>query len=209
MLETNDFQMGIMDVQMPEIDGLDATRAIRIKEINSGSHIPIIAMTAHAMTGDRERCIESGMDDYISKPITPNQLSQVIEKVLNNLEDKSGLLLSDIGPKNIIDEAELMERTGGDFHLLRELTSMFVKEYPEAVSKIRQAALNEDMDEFRNACHSLKGSMATFANRSATRAIVSLESLKDLSQSEELMTKLENELKALTDALIDLVSVNP
>jgi two-component system, sensor histidine kinase and response regulator len=209
MLETNDFQMVLMDVQMPEIDGLDATRAIRIKEINSGSHIPIIAMTAHAMTGDRERCIESGMDDYISKPITPNQLSQVIEKVLNNLEDKSGLLLSDIGPKNIIDEAELMERTGGDFHLLRELTSMFVKEYPEAVSKIRQAALNEDMDEFRNACHSLKGSMATFASRSATRAIVSLESLKDLSQSEELMTKLENELKALTDALIDLVSVNP
>jgi len=77
MMGMQDFQMVLMDVQMPEMDGLDATREIRKKEAGSDAHMPIIAMTAHAMIGDRERCIASGMDDYISKPITPKELSQV------------------------------------------------------------------------------------------------------------------------------------
>ena len=209
MLGMQDFQMVLMDVQMPEMDGLDATREIRKKEAVSGAHMPIIAMTAHAMIGDRERCIASGMDDYISKPITPKELSQVIEKVLKTLEDESVPLVSEVEPKNVIDEAELLQRTGGDFHLLSELTSMFIKEYPEALNIIRKAILNGDMNEFRIACHSLKGSIATFASSSATTAIVRLETLKDLSQSEELIIKLENELRSLTDALMKLVSVQP
>ena len=74
------YDLILMDVQMPEMDGLEATRLIRGMEEQMGRHIPIIAMTAHAMTGDRERCIENGMDDYVAKPIKPQELQEVIEK---------------------------------------------------------------------------------------------------------------------------------
>ncbi len=75
------FDLILMDVQMPEVGGFEATKAIREREKSSGQHIPIIALTAHAMSGDRERCLESGMDEYLSKPIQPAQLFEAIEKV--------------------------------------------------------------------------------------------------------------------------------
>ena len=79
-LEKQAFDLVLMDVQMPTMDGLQATRAIRKAELKSGKHIPIIAMTAHAMVGDMERCLEAGMDDYITKPIRPQQLVELLER---------------------------------------------------------------------------------------------------------------------------------
>jgi CheY-like chemotaxis protein len=81
-LEKQKFDMILMDVQMPEMGGLEATRAIRERERNSGGHIPIVAMTANAMKGDRERCLESGMDDYVSKPVLPEEMFRVMEAQL-------------------------------------------------------------------------------------------------------------------------------
>ena len=75
-----EFDLVLMDVQMPEMDGLQATQAIRKNERKTGKHIPIIAMTAHAMVGDMERCLEAGMDDYITKPIRPQQLAELMER---------------------------------------------------------------------------------------------------------------------------------
>jgi CheY-like chemotaxis protein len=80
-LQNQSFDMILMDVQMPEMDGLEATRAIRDSEKTSGKHIPIIALTAHAMSGDRERCLTAGMDGYSSKPIRPDELHQEIERL--------------------------------------------------------------------------------------------------------------------------------
>jgi two-component system sensor histidine kinase/response regulator len=79
-LDKQEFDLVLMDVQMPDIDGLEVTAAIRKGEINSGKHIPIVAMTAHAMAGDKERCLEAGMDDYITKPIRPEQLMDVLRR---------------------------------------------------------------------------------------------------------------------------------
>ena len=73
----------LIDIQMPELDGLEATAAIRRMEAGSGGHVPIIAMTAHAMVGDKEMCLESGMDGYVSKPLRPDDLFVVIEQTLN------------------------------------------------------------------------------------------------------------------------------
>jgi CheY-like chemotaxis protein len=81
-LERNTYDLILMDVQMPELDGLETTAAIRRKEREKGGHIPIIAMTAHAMKGDREQCLGAGMDDYLSKPIQPRELMEVIEQQL-------------------------------------------------------------------------------------------------------------------------------
>ena len=88
-LENDSFDLVLMDVQMPEMDGLTATRAIREKENGNGRHLPIIAMTAHAMKGDRERCLEAGMDEYLSKPINARELHQTISQVLSSLEESS------------------------------------------------------------------------------------------------------------------------
>jgi CheY-like chemotaxis protein len=82
-LEKGNFELVLMDIQMPRMDGFQATQLIRQKEKGSGKHIPIIAMTAHAMKGDRERCLKMGMDDYISKPLNTNQLTQTIARVMN------------------------------------------------------------------------------------------------------------------------------
>jgi CheY-like chemotaxis protein len=83
-LEKTDYDLVLMDVQMPEMDGLEATRTIRDPKSRVLNHeIPIVAFTAHAMKGDRERCLESGMDDYISKPVKPEHLAEIIAKNLN------------------------------------------------------------------------------------------------------------------------------
>jgi CheY-like chemotaxis protein len=81
-LASDTFDLVLMDVQMPEMDGFAATHAIRAREEGSGRRIPIIAMTAHAMSGDRERCLEAGMDDYVSKPINPTHLFEAMDRVL-------------------------------------------------------------------------------------------------------------------------------
>jgi CheY-like chemotaxis protein len=82
-LETESFDLVLMDVQMPEMDGFEATEAIRKKEGATGRHLPIVAMTAHAMRGDRERCLAAGMDGYVSKPIIAEELFRVVEKVIS------------------------------------------------------------------------------------------------------------------------------
>jgi len=83
-VEDEQFDLVLMDIQMPELDGLESTAAIREKEKPSGKHIPIIAMTAHAMTGDRERCLQAGMDGYVSKPINVNELSETMAHLMMN-----------------------------------------------------------------------------------------------------------------------------
>ena len=83
-LASQEFDVVLMDVEMPEMDGLEATAVIRVKERQAGKHVPIIAMTAHAMKGDRERCLEAGMDDYVSKPIRAQKLFETLESVLQD-----------------------------------------------------------------------------------------------------------------------------
>jgi CheY-like chemotaxis protein len=85
-LQEQVFDLALMDIQMPEMDGFTATETIRQRERNTGSHIPIIAMTAHAMKGDRERCLAAGMDGYIAKPISQEELIRIIGEVLSNVQ---------------------------------------------------------------------------------------------------------------------------
>jgi CheY-like chemotaxis protein len=86
-LERESFDLVMMDVQMPEVDGFEATALIRERENGTGTHLPIVAMTAHAMTGDRERCLAAGMDSYVSKPIQSKELFEAIEKLIVPAED--------------------------------------------------------------------------------------------------------------------------
>ncbi|MCX5873831.1 MAG: response regulator, partial [Deltaproteobacteria bacterium] len=130
ILENDHFQMILMDVQMPIMDGFEATKAIRDKEKLTGGHLPIVAMTAHAMIGDKEKCLAVGMDGYVSKPINPNELSSVIENVFKSTADESRILLDEAQTQDIIDEKELLDRVGGDWGLLKELITLFLNDYP-------------------------------------------------------------------------------
>ncbi len=125
---TPGFDLVLMDIQMPEMDGMEATAAIREREKGSGSHIPILAMTAHAMRGDKERCLEGGMDGYVSKPILPADLFAEIERCLGTPERDRPLPENSEGSGEQFDRASLLQRVEGDQELLAEMIHLFQQE---------------------------------------------------------------------------------
>jgi CheY-like chemotaxis protein len=146
LLATQSFDLVLMDVQMPEMDGFTATRKIRDEEGQTQPRLPIIAMTAHAMKGDRERCLAAGMDDYISKPINARGLERAIARVLSQREDPS----IDDGPKSEEQRAtpnqagtwdirKSLERLGGDEKLLTEIVEIFLEEGPKQMTNLQHA----------------------------------------------------------------------
>jgi two-component system sensor histidine kinase/response regulator len=196
----------LMDVQMPEMDGLEAAAAIRERERGTSRHIPILAMTAYAMKGDRERCLESGMDGYVSKPIQPRELCEAIEKLT---------LANDRAVKDetaIIDRAEIHERVGDDRQLLHELIEVFLTDCPRLRQNVHEALLQGDAVKLHRAAHTLKGSVGTFAAGAAWEAAEQLERLAvkgDLSRAAEAVAQLETELERLKPVLLDLEHSQP
>jgi two-component system, sensor histidine kinase and response regulator len=174
------FDMILMDVQMPEMDGFEATAAIRRLEKDSGTHVPIIAMTAHAMKGDRERCLAAGMDEYISKPIAIEELIKVTEGIAGSSAKASAP--TEPLPETF-DRAAALARVGGDENLLFDLAKMFSTEGPKRLASLRTALEDADASALRRAAHSMKGSVSTFAARRATEAAAKLE---ELAQTGEL-----------------------
>src|SRR6185436_1699787 len=130
--ESRDFDVLLMDVQMPEMDGMEATAVIRAQETRTGGHVPIIAMTAHAMTGDRELCLSAGMDDYVSKPIRATQLFDTLERVLGRRSERE--LLPTAATRDdgrLVDFSAALEAVGGDQPLLLVVVQAFLEECPQ------------------------------------------------------------------------------
>ena len=160
-LERRDFDLVLMDVQMPELDGLETTRLIREGEAGILRHIPIIAMTAHALKGDRERCLEAGMDDYLSKPIDPAELE---DKVRHFLEERIDF-----------DPVRALELAGGNTGLFREVAMMFLDDARDRLGVIKQAVSDLDADALENGAHALKGVAGSLALQRVSKASASLE----------------------------------
>jgi len=206
-LENELFDLILMDVQMPEMDGLEATAAIREKESATGEHIPIIAMTAHAMKGDRERCLEIGMDGYISKPVNVEKLYEIIE-ALAPAHSNSGTEISDEqSMDDVIDRAEVMQRVGGDTELLIELIDLFSSDCPRLMSEIHDAIEQNDKQALEHVAHTLKGSVGNFSATNAFEAAFRLEKMGregDTTQAKEAYAMLEREIKRLEPVLAAL-----
>jgi PAS domain S-box-containing protein len=196
------FDLVLMDVQMPEMDGLEATAAIRELELTTKEHIPIVALTAHAMKGDRERCLDAGMDFYVSKPIQPQELIEVIDSLTQNYEDEpSQETLEEI---EVFDSHAALDRVEGDQELLLELIQLFFEQSPGLMIEIEDAVANKDAKRLQNAAHSLKGSSGNFAATAAYEASLRLEMMgraNDLNGVEEAFEVLEREVLRLTTAL--------
>jgi signal transduction histidine kinase/DNA-binding response OmpR family regulator/HPt (histidine-containing phosphotransfer) domain-containing protein len=193
LLEKETFDLVLMDVQMPEMGGFEATAAIRDRERATSSHVPIIAMTAHAMKGDRERCLAAGMDDYVAKPVQAAKLNEVIAEVMaaepgvptagGAAPQSAGAdsllqhLLHEVPDDEVLDKAGLLDRVDGDLDVLHELVQLFLEDSPRLVAEIQTALAAQDAERLKRAAHALKGSAGNFGAKATVAAALRLEKL--------------------------------
>jgi signal transduction histidine kinase/two-component SAPR family response regulator len=223
------FDLVLMDVQMPEMDGLEATRAIRKMEERSGGHLRIVAMTASAMRGDRERCLAAGMDDYISKPIRAREFYSVVESWAAREPNGRGVGRAEraaepMGARGegafattpetpdgagaasppVFDRREALARTGGSEEGLEELAAVLAGHAPKLLDEARRALAAGNAGELRRAAHTLKGSAALFAAQPTVDAALELETMARegrLQDAERALADLDRELRRLLEVL--------
>jgi CheY-like chemotaxis protein/HPt (histidine-containing phosphotransfer) domain-containing protein len=210
------FDLILMDVQMPEMDGFEATAAIRRREQVSGGHIPIIAMTAHAMAGDRERCLAAGMDAYVSKPLRPDDLLATIDVVARgSAAGQSDRVRPEPGPTagvasdtervfSTIDGDALLADFGENRTLLAEVISAFLFDVPGQLSAVRAAAATRRAESVAAAAHSLKGSVGLFSMTGAYEIARALEHAArggDLTALDAHCEELERAVRSVREEL--------
>ena len=219
-LHQESFDLVLMDVQMPEMGGLKAVEFLRARERQSGQHIPVIAMTAHAMQGDRERCLAAGMDDYLSKPIQTQTLFSAIERAMhlesktmppsrNRPEDEMDSRSNDLcGPtpvNMIFDRHAVLGQLGNDHALLSEIAELFLSDLPCWLDKMQQAMREDDTEALIDTAHTLKGALGGLCARASMSAACELE---QAGKSEEPVTihYAYQLLKKELDQLVPLLS---
>jgi CheY-like chemotaxis protein len=217
-IERHKFDLVLMDVQMPEMGGLEATQLIREKEKSTGGHLPIVAMTAHAMHGDRERCIAAGMDGYLAKPIDPKSFLQTVEGISQQVtQSETGGQESEAREGSTdqasagrgaggraLDVTALLEWFSGNRKLLRSIVKTFRDDCPQMMARIRSALAANDANLLADAAHALKGSVGNFGPTAALDTIREMEKIArqgKLDGAWELYATLEDEIALLLPAL--------
>jgi len=210
------FDIVLMDIQMPEMDGFEATAAIRENEKQTGNHIPIIAMTAHAMKGDRERCIEAGMDSYVAKPISQDKLFETILKLSpDQIEDSSPEQTiqtdQEEPPEPALDKNTLLEAFGGDVDFLNEVVGIFLKEYPAMMENIEKSVKERNGDGLKETAHALKGMLRSFAAEEASQTVKLLEKMgqeNEFGGIDKVYQNLAGEVEGFEKKLREILETN-
>jgi two-component system, sensor histidine kinase and response regulator len=216
-IDEQKFDVVFMDVQMPEMDGLTATSEIRKREQGTGRHIPIVAMTAHAMKGDKEKCLDAGMDDYVSKPIRrkdlADALARIVERFLNETPSDRELgaaSANDVNERSrmILDEAALLEECDNDKALLRRMVEIFERDARERLPRLHEAVGAGAAEVVKQEAHALKGGIGTFYAKAAYDSAHALEKMGsdgNLSNARTTLQTLENQLRSLREKLDELI----
>jgi CheY-like chemotaxis protein len=203
-LDKSSYDLVLMDVQMPEMDGLEATMLLRKQEEITGHRQAVVAMTALVMKGDRERCMAAGMDGYLSKPIRPQELDEALDKYLSMNREDLPVVESNDSAEASVCANELLERIDGDRVFLAELLELFRADYPEQMRAAREAVVENDLAALQEVGHALKGALGNLAAPSASRIASGLESMGktgDMALAGVTVTELEEELAKVIQAL--------
>jgi two-component system sensor histidine kinase/response regulator len=211
-LERQPFDLVLMDLQMPEMDGLQATLAIRASEALTGRHVPIIALTANAFKEDRDRCMKAGMDDYLSKPFQSEKLREAIEFCLPLIREAAVVEPSQGPSTSPLDLATALDRVDGDRAFLGEMVTLFLEESPRLIAQIRNALDVGDAESLIVPSHNLKNWAGNFVATSTLAALERLESdcrAGKLVEAGDSFKELESEFERLTKALADFNNDRP
>ncbi|MDB5385026.1 MAG: domain S-box [Planctomycetaceae bacterium] len=207
-LKAATFDVVFMDVQMPVLDGMQAVVALRQRELTTGQHLPVIAMTAHAMTGDRERCLAVGMDEYVSKPIVAADLSAALHRVLSSSRTSKiePLIAADVSETIAApyDLKAALERFDGDSDFLKELAEIFLNTIPELLGLLDSAVKTRNLQQIGAEAHSIKGALGNFCAHSAYGIALQLETLSRdgvLENVEQIHEELVREIERLNCSL--------
>ncbi len=197
------FDAILMDIQMPELDGLEATRQIRKREAGSGRNSRIIAMTAHAMAGDKELCLEAGMDDYLAKPIRLQQLSDKLNALVVDRGQKAMPAVPTVCSKDttmpdMIDWQRASQGVGGDQELLKEVAQAFLEDVPKLLESAWEACRDDRANDLQRLAHSLKGSFLFLGTQPVIEVAESIELAATAGQAADLQSRLA-ELQDMTE----------
>lgn len=203
----NDYDLILLDIQMPEMNGFEATKTIRQME-KQEKHTPIIAITAHAMQGDKERCLKAGMDDYISKPLKPQNLIETIERWIRSTDTQDKSSIQDSTNKETpaevvpINLRGALERFGGDMDFFKEILDEFLSFMPRQLEILNEAVEQGDAAVTEREAHKIKGAAENVGAGRIAGLSFKLELFAqkgDLSDAREIITNLKNQLKFLEE----------
>jgi signal transduction histidine kinase/DNA-binding response OmpR family regulator len=192
-----DIDLILMDVEMPEMNGFDAAASILEWERASQSpHVPIIAMTAHALSGDRERCLEAGMDDYLSKPLHAEELHQK----LTTIAHATRLELTDDRSASCFDVNDALRNVDGDRVLLQQLCTIFRNDFPRLLQSVRSAVERQDAAQLQRSAHAMKSTLMVVGAKPIASTVFHLETMGrcgELAGVEDVMARLEHQATRL------------
>lgn len=204
-LDHDSFDVVLLDLQMPEMDGFETTSAIRARERETGHRLPVVAMTASAMPADRDRCLAADMDAYLVKPFEAQDLLRAVEEVMSPEPTQPAPAPP---PDKVMDRDAARARAGDDLELLRGIAGVFLQDCPRLLQEIREALSAEDGGRLAKASHALRGSLGHFAAPSVADAALRLEMTArhdNLGQAGDALADLEGELARLNEELDDLL----